>query len=240
MIPRWIHFCWPGDDPIPEVWLDYKARWEALHPSWPVRVWREPDDSTISKAFARQANYAARSDILRAWVLWQVGGLYVDWDLEPLAAVDDLLTGDMVIATASNQPLNAFWASIPKHPALGRLLERFARLEAVELASYAVINATGSLALKATFKGDPTITYLDQVVVACPVDKRTAQTRALHHSTCRWRRPLPRLPLGDYAKRAIDAVTLGRAKTCRGCGERQDALNKLGDQIVKTVIGPRR
>lgn len=202
VIPKIIHFCWPGDDAIPVELLANAARWQTLMPDWEQRLWRgqNPIDWELVSggAFARQTNLGARSDILRAEVLYRFGGLYVDGDIEPVATLGDLLTGDLVCARSSGQPLNAFMACAMGHPAMGRLLAMYRPLAEVELGWSSVIQRTGSIAVGRSFRG-AAVTWLE-----------AAELPVVHRSMCRWKRGA-----------AFDGGQAGNeVSVCVGCGDR--------------------
>ncbi|KAJ8608767.1 hypothetical protein CTAYLR_007815 [Chrysophaeum taylorii] len=90
-IPRSIHQIWLGPRPIPERFLEFAARWRALHHEWEYRLWRDADVEEFGLENAR-AFAAAHSH----------GGVYVDLDFEPLKSLDFLHEGVGCYAGFSN------------------------------------------------------------------------------------------------------------------------------------------
>lgn len=111
MIPRVVHRIWL-DDPMPALFADYGQRWQALHPGWEIRDWR---DSAELPPLRNQALFDAardlvprdwkrfQADLLRLELLDQAGGVYADCDVEPLRPFDDLLGHQVLVAYSPNR-----------------------------------------------------------------------------------------------------------------------------------------
>ena len=96
MIPKIIHYCWFGKNPLPELEQRSLASWHIHMPDWEYKWWNE-DTFDISSAplYVRQA-YEARkfafvSDYVRLWALEQFGGLYMDLDFMVYRPFDELM-----------------------------------------------------------------------------------------------------------------------------------------------------
>lgn len=96
MIPKIIHYCWFGGNPLPELEQRCLASWRQHMPNWEYLWWNE-DTFDISSAplYVRQA-YEARkfafvSDYVRLWALEQFGGLYMDVDFMVYRSFDKLV-----------------------------------------------------------------------------------------------------------------------------------------------------
>ena len=96
MIPRIIHYCWFGGNPLPDLEQRCLASWHQHMPDWEYMWWNE-DTFDISSAplYVRQA-YEARkfafvSDYVRLWALEQYGGLYMDVDFMVYRPFDELM-----------------------------------------------------------------------------------------------------------------------------------------------------
>ena len=128
MIPRLLHFTWVGPNPMPEQNAAYIEGWRALHPDWQVKVWGDADVPPLRNQAAYDAapdspkGYVLRSDLLRQELLLEWGGIYLDCDVEPIRALDDLLTlrafacdqGGGVLGTAvlGTEPHNPTWRRV--------------------------------------------------------------------------------------------------------------------------------
>ena len=61
MIPRIIHYCWFGGNPIPEVLQKYMATWRQFMPDWEIKEWNEQTFSIDSAPqYVREANQAKK------------------------------------------------------------------------------------------------------------------------------------------------------------------------------------
>lgn len=99
MIPRIIHQIWVGP-PLPEYMAQFNRRWSELHPDWEVVVWGDEDldwlknRSLYDKAeqyVPKDAVGQFRSDVARYEILNKHGGVYIDFDTEPLKPIDPLI-----------------------------------------------------------------------------------------------------------------------------------------------------
>lgn len=96
MIPKIIHYCWFGGNPLPELEQRCLASWHEYMPDWEYRWWNEDTfDIAAAPLYVRQA-YEARkfafvSDYVRLWSLEQYGGLYMDVDFMVFRSFDDLM-----------------------------------------------------------------------------------------------------------------------------------------------------
>ena len=99
--PRMAHFVWlanPGE-PMPRWAAANVARFRAMHPGWCARVWGKlPAEmpAELRRAAADAERFCQTADILRYWLLWRWGGLYLDCDVVPLRPMDQLLRFDAV------------------------------------------------------------------------------------------------------------------------------------------------
>jgi mannosyltransferase OCH1-like enzyme len=128
-IPKIFHAFW-GGPPMPEHLRDYLRRWEALHPDWDLRVHtpgtlpelRNQDLFDQPEKYSPASNpWQWKSDLARYELLYDVGGVYIDADLEPLKRIDPLLEGAQAVAAREDRVYinNAFLGSVRR----GRYIE---------------------------------------------------------------------------------------------------------------------
>lgn len=95
MIPRKIHYCWFGGNPLPAVAQDCIASWRRLMPDWEYCLWNEENFDVQRYRYTREAHaagyYAFVSDVARLEALANEGGIYLDVDFEVFKPFDDLL-----------------------------------------------------------------------------------------------------------------------------------------------------
>lgn len=95
MIPKTIHYCWFGRGPKPALAEKCIASWRRFLPDYQIIEWNEDNFDINANAYIREA-YAARkfafvSDYARFVILYKLGGLYFDTDVEVIAPIDDIV-----------------------------------------------------------------------------------------------------------------------------------------------------
>lgn len=129
MIPHVFHQIWLGGEPLPAEFEEYQETWRQHHPHWNLRLWTEedlPEGLRRGEVYERKRSPAERSDILRLELLWQLGGVYVDTDMECLKPIDQLLEGIEFFAghLKEERVNNAIFGAAPEHPLLEQALRK--------------------------------------------------------------------------------------------------------------------
>ena len=95
MIPKIIHYCWFGRNPLPELAQRCIASWRNFLPDYEIREWNEDNFDVNSIPYTaeayRQKKYAFVSDYARFWIMYHYGGLYFDTDVEIICPMDDII-----------------------------------------------------------------------------------------------------------------------------------------------------
>ena len=102
MIPRIIHYCWLSDDPVPDDLQEYMKTWKEKLPDYKFIKWdfsRFDKESSrwVSEAFDNK-KYAFAADYIRLYAIYNMGGIYMDMDIEVLKSFDDLLDSKYMLA----------------------------------------------------------------------------------------------------------------------------------------------
>lgn len=96
MIPKIIHYCWFGHNPMPEQALKCIESWHQHLPDYEYRLWNEDNFDVRCNAYVKEAyesgKYAFVTDYVRLFALYTEGGIYMDTDVEVLKPYDDLLS----------------------------------------------------------------------------------------------------------------------------------------------------
>lgn len=96
MIPKIIHYCWFGHNPMPELALKCIESWHQHLPDYEYRLWNEESFDVRCNAYVKEAyesgKYAFVTDYVRLFALYTEGGIYMDTDVEVLKPFDDLLS----------------------------------------------------------------------------------------------------------------------------------------------------
>ncbi len=96
MIPKIIHYCWFGGKKMPKSAERCIESWKKYCPDYEIRRWDETNFNFNENLFVRQAylnkKYAFVSDFARFKVLQNIGGIYLDTDVELIKPLDELLS----------------------------------------------------------------------------------------------------------------------------------------------------
>lgn len=97
-IPKIIHQIWIGPKPLPEIVEKFAKTWQRLNPNFTYMLWTNFDIDEILMEMTDEHRglyeavepFQAKADLLRYYILYKYGGLYVDADIKCLASFDDL------------------------------------------------------------------------------------------------------------------------------------------------------
>lgn len=94
MIPKKIHYCWLGENPLPKFAKKCIASWEAFFPDYEIIQWNESNYDVCKIPYIREAydakKYAFVSDYARFDILYREGGIYFDTDVEVIMPFDGI------------------------------------------------------------------------------------------------------------------------------------------------------
>lgn len=94
-IPKILHYCWFGGNPLPEKAAANIAHWQELMPEYEIQRWDESNFDVDECRFVRGAydakKWAFVSDYARFKVLYDNGGVYMDIGSELLKSIDPLV-----------------------------------------------------------------------------------------------------------------------------------------------------
>ena len=95
MIPKIIHYCWFGGNPLPPLAIKCLASWKKYLTEYEIKEWNEDNFDLEQYQFAKEAlehkKFAFISDVCRLHVLKEYGGIYMDTDVEVLRSLDVFL-----------------------------------------------------------------------------------------------------------------------------------------------------
>ena len=96
MIPKKIHYCWFGGNPLPELAQKCLASWKKYCPDYEIIEWNESNfninDCNYAKEAYEEKKWAFVTDYVRLKVLFDFGGIYMDTDVEIIKPLDSLLS----------------------------------------------------------------------------------------------------------------------------------------------------
>jgi glycosyltransferase involved in cell wall biosynthesis len=95
MIPKIIHYCWFGDNPLPPLALKCIESWKKYCPDYEIKEWNESNFDITKNKYMHEA-YTAKKwafvpDYARLDIVYENGGIYLDTDVELLKNLDKLL-----------------------------------------------------------------------------------------------------------------------------------------------------
>ena len=91
MIPKIIHYCWFGRNPLPASAQKCIVSWRKFLPDYEIKEWNEDNFDVNSIPYTKHKKYAFVSDYARFWILYHEGGLYFDTDVEIVANMDEII-----------------------------------------------------------------------------------------------------------------------------------------------------
>lgn len=154
MIPKIIHYCWFGGNPLPPLAVECIASWKKYFPGYEIKEWNESNFNVNIIPYTAEAyklkKYAFVSDYARFWILNQYGGVYFDTDVEVIRPMDEILEQGAFIGFERNPDR---WGEGLVNPGLGMAAKGGMRLVETMLTKYEsihFINEDGTLNVSKT------------------------------------------------------------------------------------------
>lgn len=95
MIPKIVHYCWFGGNPLAEDAKKCIVSWKKYFPDYEIKEWNESNFDVNCNAYVKEAYDAGKwafvSDYARFDILYKYGGIYFDTDVEVIKSFDDIL-----------------------------------------------------------------------------------------------------------------------------------------------------
>lgn len=95
VIPKVIHYCWFGGEPLSASMKKCMATWKKYCPDYEIVRWDEKNYDVYKYKYMKQAyesgKWAFVSDVARIDILYEYGGIYLDTDVELIKNLDELL-----------------------------------------------------------------------------------------------------------------------------------------------------
>jgi mannosyltransferase OCH1-like enzyme len=119
MIPQILHRVWLGQN-LPEQFSQWSLEMAILHPHWQSITWTEENihQLGIEPFDYEHSTMAGASNIIRLHAVLKMGGIYHDFDIQPIQPFDCLLP-HKAFAVRQDDPrvtCNAFFGAEPNHP----------------------------------------------------------------------------------------------------------------------------
>ena len=144
MIPKIIHYCWFGKNEKSDFIKQCIQTWKIHLQDYEIIEWNEDNFDVNSNIFTKEAylnnKWAFVSDYVRAYALYNVGGIYLDTDVEIKHNLDDFLHhGAFSGFEKEGYPFTALWGAEKNHIWAKLVLEKYDKLTNFEVKTNTVI-----------------------------------------------------------------------------------------------------
>lgn len=212
MIPKIIHYCWFGRNPLPSSAKRCINSWKKYLPDYEIKEWNE-DNFDVNRIPYTHDAYAAKkyafvSDYARFWVLYHYGGVYFDTDVEVIRPMDEFISKGPFMGWEKPGSTGVYsiapglgLATNKEQPLYQEILHGFEHLnfydENGERNSYSMIPLVTDLLTQKGLKKDGSMQVIDDVILypseyLCPMEYFTGKvtitdnTYAIHWYTMTW------------------------------------------------------
>ncbi len=129
-IPKTIHYVWVGGGQKSKTILRCMKTWKKHLNEYEIIEWNEENFDIDSNPYAKQAyeqkKWAFVSDFIRAHVVYEYGGIYLDTDVLVLDDLKHLLKNRAFVGFENEKyPFTAVFGAEPQHPLLKDMLELY-------------------------------------------------------------------------------------------------------------------
>lgn len=215
MIPKIIHYCWFGGNPLPELAQKCIASWKKYFPEYEIKEWNEDNFDVNIIPYTAEAyqvrKYAFVSDYARFWILYKYGGLYFDTDVEVIRSMDDIIERGPFMGCENGAKEGATTLGVAPglglgvNPGLGlykTILDRYSNIHFLNHKGYqnikTVVEYTTELLQSYGLKNVNDIQKVAGIWIYpqryfCPMDMNTGElnivddTRSIHHYMASWK-----------------------------------------------------
>ena len=138
MIPKKIHYCWLGGNPLPESAKRCIQSWKKYCPDYEIIEWNESNYDFSKNLYMKEALEAKKwgfvPDYARLDIIYEHGGIYLDVDVEIVKSYDDLLkySGFAGFETFEFINLGQGFGAEKGNSLIGKLLDSYKQLRFVK------------------------------------------------------------------------------------------------------------
>jgi mannosyltransferase OCH1-like enzyme len=134
MIPKIIHYCWFGKKPKSVLIEQCINSWKVKLPDYEIVEWNEDNFDVQVNVFVKEAynnkKWAFVTDYVRAFALYNLGGIYLDTDVEIRHNLDVFLEHDAFTGFEEvGFPFTALWGAKKGHNWPKKILDYYDALE---------------------------------------------------------------------------------------------------------------
>lgn len=207
MIPKKIHYCWFGGNPLPELAQKCIESWKKFCPDYEIIEWNESNYDVTQNNYMRQAYENKRwgfvPDYARLDIIYNHGGIYLDTDVEIIKPIDDLLNLDAFAGVEKDSEYVALglgFGATKGHPTIQAMRDCYDDLLFV---NDGVLNLTPAPRINTSVLSSMGYSFVDKINITCgmtvfpseylcPVNYGTNEltitenTYSIHHYTASW------------------------------------------------------
>lgn len=213
MIPKVIHYCWFGHNPLPKDARRCIDSWRKHFPDYEIKEWNEDNfdisaNKYIEEAY-RQKKYAFVSDYARFKVLHDHGGVYFDTDVEVIRPMEELIAAGPFMGFEKSLATNGHGhgGELGVNPGLGmaaeaemswmkEILDHYDKIT-FNISEGTIVYHTTRLLGKYGLNDENTVQHVAGFTIypddyLCPMDSttgvvtKTINTVSIHHYSCSW------------------------------------------------------
>ena len=211
MIPKVIHYCWFGRNPLPSLAIKCIESWRKYLPDYEIKEWNEDNFDVNIIPYTQEAyqvgKYAFVSDYARFWILYKYGGLYFDTDVEVIKPMDDIIARGPFMGCEKDVSDTSVASVAPGLGLYKEILEMYSKLSFVNKAGTynqkTIVQYTTEILCEYGLKEGNEIQECAGVWIYpkeyfCPLDQTltlhiTSNTRSIHHYDSSWLSPQKRI-----------------------------------------------
>lgn len=136
-IPKVIHYVWVGNNEKSKEIKKCLKTWKEHLKDYEVIEWNEQNFDIDSHKFIKEAykqkKWAFVSDYIRAYVIYNYGGIYLDTDIILLQNFDDFLEHKAFVGFENeNHPFTAAFGAEKNHPLIKDMLDYYDELDDIK------------------------------------------------------------------------------------------------------------
>lgn len=128
-IPKIIHYCWFGGNPLPALTIKCIESWKKYLPDYEIKEWNETNFDVHCCQYVEEAYEAKKwafvSDYVRYYAVYEEGGIYFDTDTEVIKPFDELLNDNAFFGFGTQSMTIPTFGAIKGHDVLKCLLNDY-------------------------------------------------------------------------------------------------------------------
>ncbi len=213
MIPKKIHYCWFGKNPLPPLAQKCIESWKKFCPNYEIIEWNEDNFDVNSCKYTAQAYSAKKwafvSDYARFKILYEQGGLYFDTDVELVKPIDEIVALGSFMASEHDDGKSVnIGLGVAAEPGLEiykTLIEKYNGLSFIgddgEANTKTIVEYTSELLVERGLKKTSEVQTVSGLIIYpkeyfCPIDYATGKmqitpkTLSVHHYDGSWHSPV--------------------------------------------------